>query len=438
MLVQSLSTTPITFTAGRVTINGQNLVTTLPSEGTITAAQPQRLVIQPKISGLSPGINRGTLTLSFSDGSTRNIAIVVVVVAAGSKTASPESLAQAQSGCTPTVLAPVFTLLLDGFNIPVGFPGQVAVKVIDDCANLMTSGNVAVSFSNGDAPIHLDSLKDGSWTQTWTPQHTVSSITVTGDAEIPEQKVKGQVKIKGGFSNVTSPPVVPPGAVVNGASFAGQAPLAPGSLVSIFGNKLAASGAADKLPLPTILGGSTVVLAGISMPLLFSSDGQVNAVVPFEIAVNTTQQVILTRGSSTSVPQGLTISAAAPGIFTADSSGKGQGIIFGPSGNIADAAHPVTAGDVVVIYCTGLGKVDNPVPTGSPALASPLSHVLNKTTVTIGGVQVDPQFAGLTPGFVGLYQVNVGIPAGIAASNQVPVFITAAGQPSLPVTIAVR
>jgi uncharacterized protein (TIGR03437 family) len=267
----------------------------------------------------------------------------------------------------------------------------------------------------------------------------VSSITVIADAEIPEQKVKGQVKIKGGFLNLTSPPVVPPGAVVNGASFASQAPLAPGSLISIFGNKLAGAGAADRLPLPTILGGSTVVLAGIAMPLLFSSDGQVNAVVPFETTVNTTQQVILTRGSSTSVPQPLTISAAAPGIFTADSSGKGQGIIFGPSGSIADAAHPVKAGDVVVIYCTGLGKVDHPVPTGSPApLLPPLSNVLSKTTVTIGGIQVDPQFAGLTPGFVGLYQVNVGIPAGIAASNQVPVFITGAGQPSLPVTIAVR
>ncbi len=101
VLVQSLSTAPITFTAGRVTVNGQNLVTTLPSEGTITAAQPQRLVIQPKISGLSPGIYRGTLTLSFSDGSTRNIAIVLVIVSSGSRSSSPESLAQAQAGCTP-------------------------------------------------------------------------------------------------------------------------------------------------------------------------------------------------------------------------------------------------------------------------------------------------------------------------------------------------
>jgi uncharacterized protein (TIGR03437 family) len=439
VLVQSLSTNPITFTAGRVTSNGKDLVTILPGDGTITSAQPQRLVIQPKITGLAPGIYRGTLTLSFSDGNTRNIAIVLVIVSSGgSRSSSPESLAQAQAGCAPTTLAPVFTLLLDGFNVPVGFPGQVAVKVIDDCANLMTSGNVAVSFSNGDSPIRLDSLKDGSWTQTWTPQHTVSSITVTADAEVPEQKVKGQVKIKGGFLALASPPVVPAGAVVNGASFAAQGPLAPGSLISIFGNKLAGAGAADRLPLPMSLGGSTVVIAGVAMPLLFSSDGQVNAVVPFETTVNTTQQMILTRGSSTSVPQALTISAAAPGIFTADSSGKGQGIIFGPSGSVADAAHPVKAGDVVVIYCTGLGKVDHPVPTGSPAPISPLSNVLSQTSVTIGGTQVAPMFAGLTPGFVGLYQVNVGIPSGIASGDQVPVFITAAGQNSLPVTIAIR
>jgi uncharacterized protein (TIGR03437 family) len=438
VLVQSLSTNPITFTAGRVTVNGQNLITTLPSEGSFTSAQPQRLVIQPTITGLPPAIYRGTLTLSFSDGSTRNIAIVLVIVARGSGTTSPASLAQAQGSCTPTTLAPVFTLLLDGFNVPVGFPGQVAVKVIDDCANFMTTGNVAVSFSNTDPPIHLDSLKDGSWTQTWTPQHTVSSITVTADAEIPEQKIKGQVKIKGGFLAFAPPPVVPNGGVVNGASFAGQAPVAPGSLISIFGSKLAGAGAADKLPLPTSLGGSTVVLAGITMPLLFSSDGQVNAVVPYETSVNTTQQVILIRGSSTSVPQTLTVAAAAPGIFTADSSGKGQGIIFGPSGSLADPAHPVKAGDVVVIYCTGLGKVSPAVPTGSPAPSSPLSNAVSPTSVSIGGITVAPMFAGLTPGFVGLYQVNVGIPAGVTPGDQVPVFITAAGQPSLPVTIAVR
>jgi uncharacterized protein (TIGR03437 family) len=438
VLLQSLSTNPITFTAGRVTVNGQNLITTLPSEGSFTSAQPQRLVIQPNITGLAPAIYRGTLTLSFSDGSTRNIAIVLVIVSPGSRTASPVSLAQAQGSCTPTTLAPVFTLLLDGFNVPVGFPGQVAVKVIDDCANFMTIGNVAVNFSNTDPPIHLDSLKDGTWTQTWTPQHTVSSITVTADAEIPEQKLKGEVKIKGGFLTFDSPPVIPAGAVVNGASFAGQAPVAPGSLISIFGNKLAGPGAADRLPLPTTLGGSTAVLAGIAMPLLFTSDGQINAVVPYETAVNTTQQVILIRGSSTSVPQTLTVAAAAPGIFTADSSGKGQGIIFGPSGSLADPAHPVKAGDVVVIYCTGLGKVSPAVPTGSPAPVSPLSNVVSQTSVTIGGIQVAPMFAGLTPGFVGLYQVNVGIPAVVTAGDQVPVFITAAAQPSLPVTIAVR
>ncbi len=192
------------------------------------------------------------------------------------------------------------------------------------------------------------------------------------------------------------------------------------------------------LPLPTALGGSTVVLAGVAMPLLFSSDGQVNAVVPYETTVNTAQQVILTRGSSTSVPQPLTVADAAPGIFTKDSSGKGQGVIFGPSSNLADSAHPVKAGDIVVIYCTGLGRVSPAVPTGSPAPLSPLSNVISPASVTVGGIAATPMFAGLTPSFVGLYQVNVAIPAGITPGDQVPVFITAAGQPSLPVTIAVR
>jgi len=315
--------------------------------------------------------------------------------------------------------------------------------VIDDCANPMTTGNVQVSFGNGDPDVRLDSLKDGTWAQTWIPQRNTSPVTVTAKAEIPEQKLTGQVQIKGGLLTFDTPPVVGSGAVVNGASFAPQSPVAPGSLISIFGNKLAQGQAlAGTLPLPLNLAGSSVILAGVASPMLFANDGQVNAVVPFETAVNTPQHIVLMRGTSPSVPQSITVAPAAPGVFTKDSSGKGQGVIFGVDASgaqiLADSARPVKAGDVVVIYCTGLGRVDPPVPTGSPAPITPLSNAVNPVTVSVGGASADVSFKGLTPGFVGLYQINATIPQGVTPGNQVPVVVTAAGQPSLPVTIAVR
>lgn len=434
VLVQNTTNNPVTFRSGQVITAGRNLFTSLPPEATVTQNQPVRVVIQPRTSGLSPGIYRGMLTLSFSDGNTRNVALVLVLLAQGSSLpSSAGSVAAAQASCQPTTLAPVFTLLSDGFTIPAGFPGQVTVKVIDDCANPQTSGGVTTTFSNGDPAIRLISLKDGTWAGTWTPQRSTPQITVTASAEIPEQNLRGQVQIKGGFQTFDQPPVI---GGIGSAATGAQALLAPGSYMSIVGSKLAQSQAsASSVPFPINLGGSTVAFAGQTVPLSFTSDGQVNALVPYGIAMNTTHQVVVFRGNSLSVPQSVTVAPAAPAIFAFPSL---QGIITDIIGNIVDATHPVKAGDAIVIYCTGLGEVNPPVMAGNPASLTQLSNTVNAVSVGIGGVSVTPLFSGLTPGFVGLYQVNAVVPNGVAAGNQVPVTLTVAGQTSPPVTIAVR
>jgi uncharacterized protein (TIGR03437 family) len=332
----------------------------------------------------------------------------------------------------------VFTQISAGFSIPAGFPGQVAVKVVDDCANPMTNGDVSATFSNGDPQLRLISLKDGTWAGTWVPSNPTSPITVTALAQSTEG-LAGNVKITGSLQANGQPPAVGQGAVVNGASFATAAPVAPGSLVTIFGSNLADGKAyASHLPLPTNLGGSSIALAGRQAPLLYASDGQVNAVIPYGTAVNTEQQLLVLHGGSVSVPQSVTLSAVAPGIFTADGSGKGQGTVFVGNGTtLADASHPAHSGDVVVIYCTGLGEVSPLVPTGSPAPSAPPAKAVNDVKVTIGGLDAPVQFAGLTPGLVGVYQVNAVVPA-VAAGNQAPVVISASGQRSQAVTIAIR
>jgi aspartate 1-decarboxylase len=101
------------------------------------------------------------------------------------------------------------------------------------------------------------------------------------------------------------------------------------------------------------------------------------------------------------------------------------------------AANRFDPGDVVVIYCTGLGEVNPPVPSGSPAPSSPLAKTITQPSVTIGGAQAAVQFAGLTPGLVSVYQVNAVVPA-VSAGDQVTAVITAGGQQSNPVTMAVR
>src|SRR5262249_51148046 len=152
-------------------------------------------------------VYRATLTLSFSDATTRNVGMLLVVVPAGSAI-RPFGVRQDGTGCTPKALAPVFTLIYEGSQLPAGYPGNVAVKVVDDCGNPMTSGGVVVTFSNGDPPIRLDSLKDGTWVGTWVLGYGISQITITAKASVPEQNLKGDLSIKFSPSIFDQPPVI--------------------------------------------------------------------------------------------------------------------------------------------------------------------------------------------------------------------------------------
>jgi uncharacterized protein (TIGR03437 family) len=442
--IESTSATATTFTSGRITADGSNWFQTLPAAGTIALSQGARLVVQPDTSKLAPGVYRGALTLSFSDGSSRNVALILVVVPIGAALSQATgignlSIKAAQGSCTPVVLAPVFTYLSDGSSVPAGYPGQVGVKVVDDCGNPMTGGGVTVTFTNGDPPLRLTSLKDGSWAGTWSPGHSASQVVITALASIPEQNLKGQVQIKVGSQTADPVPVISQDGVVNSATFAAQGPLAPGTLVSVFGSRLAQGQAsATSLPLPGSLAGGNILLGGKQAPLFYASDGQVNAVVPYGIPVNSSQQVLASRGNSISVPQAITIATAAPGVFTSD--GKlGIVIDVDAAGNQTrvDASHPAKPGDTLVIYCTGLGEVDPPVVAGNPTPVNPLSRTVNPVTVTLGGASADVLFAGLTPTLVGLYQVNISIPPGVSG-DQVSLTLSVAGQLSPPVTIAIR
>ena len=126
----------------------------------------------------------------------------------------------------------------------------------------------------------------------------------------------------------------------------------------------------------------------------------------------------------------------------ANSSGSGQGLVFAATDTglvLAEAATPTKAGDVVVIWCAGVGEVDQPVTAGEGAPSSPpLAKTADTVTVTIGGIDATVQFAGLAPGFTGLYHVNVVVPEGVQSGDDVPVVLNVAGQSSPPVTVALQ
>jgi uncharacterized protein (TIGR03437 family) len=166
------------------------------------------------------------------------------------------------------------------------------------------------------------------------------------------------------------------------------------------------------------------------LPLFFSSTKQINAQVPFGLPVNTNLQLVVTHGDTISVPANLSVAAAQPAVFATNNQGTGQGAIFNGVTNVL--------ADVATIYCTGLGTVSPEVPEGVAASTTVLSRTANPVTVTIGGKTASVAFAGLAPGFVGLYQVNAVVPAGLTAGDSVPVVLSTSGQTSPAVTISVR
>jgi trimeric autotransporter adhesin len=440
--ISNPSPAPITFNAA--VFASPNFFTVQPQNGTVNTGQPTAVSVQPSLTGLTTGVYRGEVDLVFKDGSIRRIAILLIVIPAiGSSSAgSLEELAAIPlaAGCTPNKLIPVFTLLGTGFEVTAGWPTAIEATIVDNCGTFMKSGSVVAAFSSGDPALSLSSLQDGRWTATWQPRNTSSSqVTITVTAQQAQPALQGSEQIGGGLQPNTAVPIIGGGAVVSAASNTVQQPLAPGAFISIYGQNFSQGlESSTTLPYATKLAGAQVVLAGKALPLQFASTNQINAIVPFDVPPNTTQQLIVLQGSAISVPEPVTIAPAQPAIFTADLTPRGPGIIdvYKPDGTHLGIGQPASAGYVIVIYCSGLGAVDPPVAAGVGPPQS--SKTVNDVTATIGGIQAQVVFSGVVAGFAGLYQVNVNVPSGVTPGDSVPVVLTVAGQQSVPVTIKVQ
>src|ERR1035437_1381976 len=202
-----------------------------------------------------------------------------------------------------------------------------------------------------------------------------------------------------------TPPLVQSNSVVNGASFTSS--LAAGELVSIFGQRLASGiSQASGFPLPISLDGSAVTLNGTPVALPFSSRVQIKAAFPGGARGPATGRLTTPAGFAETE---INIADVAPAIFPS--------AITHADATPVSATAPVTPRETLVIYMTGLGHVDGIIGAGQAGLLSPLLRVLAPVQVRIGATMpITPGFAGLTPGLVGVYQVNVAVPQDLPAA----------------------
>ncbi len=442
------------FTAGSLTRSGGNWLNVSASSNAFSIGQPGSVVVQPALGTLPAGQYRGALTLLFADGSAQTVSVLFLVVGgsvnSGVQVAGESGgelrldgageSAQPAAGCVSQTLFPVDRSLGSSFSSPVSYPRQLEVYVADNCGNPVPNATVIASFSNGDPPIALISLQNGIYSGTWQPATPAAQVVITETvslAGLPSQTLQ----ISGQAPDSPSAPAIYAGGVVNGASFAKGASLPPGGIISLFGKNLAqGSTLASQLPLTTNLGGTSASVGGVDMPLFYSGSGQINAQLPVDLPTNSQLQIIVrTTGGAAAqiatVPETINVGSFAPGIFTVNSSGSGDGVIMHADNSLISAANPARGGEEVVIYGTGLGQTTPSFPTGSPATAN--NDTVNPVTVTIGGQNAAVAYKGLTVGYVGLYQINVVIPAGLSGSQPIQVTVGQGNPSPTGVTISV-
>lgn len=237
------------------------------------------------------------------------------------------------------------------------------------------------------------------------------------------------------YNGALTPPSVNSGGVTSAASFSANTAAASGGLISIFGrNFFGGAFAALALPLPDRTPCFAVTVGGLPAPVLYAGGIQINAQVPAGVSGTVPLVVTTSNGAATAM---ITVPEASPGIFSLEATGRGAGAIRRSNG-VVSAANPARAGDVIEIYATGLGATAEDWPAGA---AAPLDRPIATRAVPavkIGGVAAEVLFSGLAPGFAGLNQVNVRVPAGVAAGAEVPVVLMVSGQTSNTVTIAIQ
>ena len=259
-----------------------------------------------------------------------------------------------------------------------------------------------------------------------SPGVNTGTLTVTTNARNGSATIPVQLTIL-----TPGPPVTYYQGVVDNALFAAGDPVAPGGIIALFGEQLTTGPAvqAGALPLGTLLGGATVFVNGSPVPVYYVSATQINFLMPYSTPSGPTT-VRVTRdgqlGNTVSVnvlPQVPRLLRIGIGDYPIAVIGGLSTITFPMPATPGLASRPAQGGETLVFYALGLGQTNPPAQDGvaAPQATVPGSPkmIIGQSSLPTSGVNVVPDYAGLTPGFVGLYQINVTLPTNVPRGNTV-------------------
>jgi len=286
------------------------------------------------------------------------------------------------------------------------------------------SGSVSRATAMVEAP--LLGTTASPFTRTIAPladQSAIVNLTVSGATVLPWK-----------YDAAVAPPQI--SSVVNAGD--GGSDVAPGGLISVYGNQLSpVNMATSEIPLPTALANSCLSVNGLPVPILFVSPSQVNAQMPFQ-AIGDVTLILRTPGGQ-SDDYNLVIQPNAPSVFLAavGPDVNVPTVVRNDDNQLVTPSHPIhrRSNTALVIYLTGLGPTSPAVGTGQAGPSNPLALTLTQPTVTLGGVELPLLYSGLAPGLVGVDQINVSVPYKVPEGMSVPLVIT---QGTVSTSIPVR
>ncbi|HYP13101.1 MAG TPA: hypothetical protein VEQ63_04195 [Bryobacteraceae bacterium] len=275
--------------------------------------------------------------------------------------------------------------------------------------------------------------------------------TYSGSVSVVTNSVQGTISIPVQLEVVAAgAPTTAFQGVVNNATFEAGDVVSQGSIVAVFGEQFTTSEAqsATTLPLPTAFGGVRVLVNDQPAPIYYLSYGQINFQIPYNAAAGDAV-VRVERDGQRSNGISVRIASRAPellqflGTYAIAVNQDGSFAVPRRAGLNSRPARP---GETLVFYAIGLGPTVPAVNTGAAAPVDPLARVPGEMRVNFGVpgpfgagyVEAVPLFAGLTPNFVGLYQVNVTIPADAPRGDAVPVVLVGESGASNTVSIAIE
>ena len=394
----------IPFQLAASTIDGTGWLSVSPSSGTITSAQSVTLTVALDPRNLATGIYRGEITVATAD-SAQTIAVMAVVTDSAQSDVAGKSRA---ATCSPNRMAVGSTGLVNNFAVPAGWPTSLSVEVRDNCGIAVSNATVVARFSNGDPPMTLDPDDlTGVYSGTWQPGTALEQANVTIsalNAEFPEARTT----LIGSVRENKVPTLFRNGTIHNLDPKLGGL-LSPGLVAQMYGTELAAvSESTGSVPLSTNYKATSVLVGPYEAPLYYVSPGQLVVQLPNELPPNRTYPILVSANGALTIPDDIDVVAVQPGV-AAFSDGK----LIAQHANfvLVDASNPAKRGEYLIMYLVGLGATNPAVASGAPSPGvAPLGVPVSSVTVTIDGSQAETVFSGLTPGGVGLYQINFKVP----------------------------